>query len=140
MPERRARMLSVEESAVVSVPVVAPDNWLREGAPTSAVAARATPARPRFLSEDEDSAHEESDAPAFFSASGSREAQYVELAEAPAYTPLPRDFALDFGSASRGSTAADETAAKPASGGISEAAEAAERDLDVPAFMRRLQF
>ena len=32
MPERRARMLSVEEAPVVSVPVVAPDNWMREPA------------------------------------------------------------------------------------------------------------
>ena len=32
MPERRARMLSVEEAPVVSVPVVAPENWLREPA------------------------------------------------------------------------------------------------------------
>src|SRR5246500_2731167 len=32
MPERRARMLSVEEAPVLSVPVVAPDNWLRESA------------------------------------------------------------------------------------------------------------
>ncbi|MGB6720835.1 MAG: cell division protein FtsZ, partial [Terracidiphilus sp.] len=36
MPERRARMLSVEEAPVVSVPVVAPDNWLREPAQGSA--------------------------------------------------------------------------------------------------------
>jgi cell division protein FtsZ len=32
MPERRARMLSVEDVPVVSVPVVAPDNWMREPA------------------------------------------------------------------------------------------------------------
>src|SRR5271157_6157763 len=32
MPERRARMLSVEESPVVSVPVMAPDNWMQEPA------------------------------------------------------------------------------------------------------------
>src|SRR5450755_1280153 len=32
MPERRARMLNVEESPVISVPVVAPDTWLRESA------------------------------------------------------------------------------------------------------------
>ncbi len=48
MPERRARMLSVEESPVVSVPVVAPDNWLPETAPQPA------PAPPRFLSEEEE--------------------------------------------------------------------------------------
>jgi cell division protein FtsZ len=56
MPERRARMLAVEEAPVVSIPVeqapvakialVAPDNWLRE--PVLA------PAPPRFLSQDEE--------------------------------------------------------------------------------------
>ena len=54
MPERRARMLSVEEAPVVSVPVMAPDNWMREPAP--APAAAAAPAPPRFLSEDEEAA------------------------------------------------------------------------------------
>ncbi len=33
MPERRARMLNVEELPVVSVPVVAADAWMREKAP-----------------------------------------------------------------------------------------------------------
>ena len=33
MPERRARMLNVEEAPVVSVPVVAPGNWMREKEP-----------------------------------------------------------------------------------------------------------
>ncbi len=55
MPERRARMLIVEEAPVVSIPLdsepvtrislVAPDNWLREPPLASA---------PRFLSQDED--------------------------------------------------------------------------------------
>src|SRR6204780_1211090 len=51
MPERRARMLSVEESPVVSVPVVAPDTWLRESAETP-VSSVPTPLR--FMSEEED--------------------------------------------------------------------------------------
>ncbi|WP_263353754.1 cell division protein FtsZ [Acidicapsa acidisoli] len=33
MPERRARMLDVESAPVISVPVVAPDNWMKESAP-----------------------------------------------------------------------------------------------------------
>src|SRR6202167_3052595 len=37
MPERRARMLSVEETPIVSVPVVAPNNWLRDNDPAPAV-------------------------------------------------------------------------------------------------------
>jgi cell division protein FtsZ len=53
MPERRARMLTVEEAPVVSiplasVPLVASGNWLGEPA--------AAPAPPRFLSEDEEDA------------------------------------------------------------------------------------
>jgi cell division protein FtsZ len=33
MPERRARMLDVESAPVVSVPVVAPDSWMKDSAP-----------------------------------------------------------------------------------------------------------
>jgi cell division protein FtsZ len=51
MPERRARMLSVEEAPVVSVPVVAPDNWMQEPA---AAAPDPAPAPARFLSQDEE--------------------------------------------------------------------------------------
>src|SRR5580693_6664547 len=50
MPERRARMLSVEDAPVLSVPVMAPENWLREQA--------AAPASPRFQSQDEDEEEE----------------------------------------------------------------------------------
>ena len=39
MPERRARMLSVEDAPVISVPVVAQDNWFREPAVRESVAA-----------------------------------------------------------------------------------------------------
>src|ERR1700729_3581997 len=42
MPERRARMLNVEEMPVVSVPVVAADSWMKEPAPL------------RFMSEEEE--------------------------------------------------------------------------------------
>src|SRR5476649_3070045 len=38
MPERRARMLSVEESPVVSVPVMASETWMREAAQSAAPA------------------------------------------------------------------------------------------------------
>ncbi len=51
MPERRARMLNVEEAPVVSVPVVAPDNWFEEPAPRASSTAPA-PAPARFLSEE----------------------------------------------------------------------------------------
>ena len=157
MPERRARMLSVEEAPVVSVPVMAPDNWMREAAP----AAPKAPAPPRFLSEDEEPEKEEAgaDESAFFAAatpasnpgmkimdvkpSKEREAiaaparpQFAELAEEPAYTPLPRDYASDF---AKGVRAPEERAAQPAPAGIAERGEE-DRDLDVPAFMRRLKF
>src|ERR1700744_1253068 len=35
MPERRSRMLDVESMPVVSVPVVAPNQWMKEAAPTA---------------------------------------------------------------------------------------------------------
>jgi cell division protein FtsZ len=159
--ERRARMLSVEETPVVSVPVVAPDTWMREPAEAPAVPA---PAPARFLSEDEESDHEsaEADEAAFFSASapaannGAVQAQaaetgietefvaeparpqFAEMVEEPAYTPLPRDYASDFGNGLRGPAGAEES--QPVARSFSEPGEAAERDLDVPAFMRRLQF
>jgi cell division protein FtsZ len=71
LPERRARMLTMEEVPVVSVPLasvpvasvplVAPDNWLRESAS----------APPRFLSQDEEAEEDQEAAavPDFFSAS-----------------------------------------------------------------------
>jgi cell division protein FtsZ len=47
MPERRARMLDVESTPVVSVPVVAPDSWMKETRPDAQYAPL------RFMSEDE---------------------------------------------------------------------------------------
>ncbi len=38
MPERRARMLSVDETPVLSVPVVSADTWLRDSAPAVTIA------------------------------------------------------------------------------------------------------
>ena len=48
MPERRSRMLDVEAMPVVSVPVVAPNQWMKDAAPQ--------PPRPalRFMSEEEE--------------------------------------------------------------------------------------
>jgi cell division protein FtsZ len=54
MPERRARMLNVEEAPVVSVPLVASSNWLPETETAPAVAPAPTPAR--FMSEEEEEA------------------------------------------------------------------------------------
>jgi cell division protein FtsZ len=152
MPERRARMLSVEEAPVVSVPVMTSENWMREAAQVAA--ASAEPPRPRFMSEENDSA-EEADEPAFFSASSRRDSveeeepelvgapsrpQFAELAEAQAYTPLPRDFASDFGNGVRGSAMAEDHSVMPAAPRFSDPGTEQERDLDVPAFMRRMQY
>jgi cell division protein FtsZ len=145
MPERRARMLNVEEAPVISVPVMPADAWMRDGAPVSSAPAK--PPRPRFLSEDDPVPQEE---PAFFSAStqGSRQEeepelvgaparpQFGELAETQGYTPLPRDFAGDFSSGARGS-GIEEPPARPATPRFAEIAEEPDRDLDVPAFMRK---
>jgi len=170
MPERRARMLSVEEAPVisvplVSVPLVAPGSWMSE--PALASAAAPTPGPARFMSQDEEPEEEtvDADEPVFFSVSAGSTAgaaatllqtarqlepapemvgaaarqKSAEPAEEPVYTPLPRDFAGDFDSG-RDPVALEEQMAKPAPALFPEAEEEAQRDLDVPAFMRRLQF
>jgi cell division protein FtsZ len=74
MPERRARMLNVEEAPVVSVPVVAPGNWLRESD------AAPEPARARFMSEEEETATENNDDAFFFAAAAPGVATTVTVA------------------------------------------------------------
>jgi len=78
MPERRSRMLDVEAMPVVSVPVVAPNQWMKEGAPV----AEPVPARGglRFMSEVE----EESHAPVVVAA-----AHAAPKAEIPVAQPAP---------------------------------------------------
>jgi cell division protein FtsZ len=55
MPERRSRMLDVEAMPVVSVPVVAPNQWMKDAAPV----AETKPTRNglRFMSEVEEESH-----------------------------------------------------------------------------------
>src|ERR1700744_2317390 len=77
MPERRARMLSVEEAPVVSVPVVAPDNWMRE----AAQAAVAAPSAPRFMSEDDD--QDAIEEPAVVTVAPSSKSRKSRIAEEP---------------------------------------------------------
>jgi cell division protein FtsZ len=166
MPERRARMLNVEEAPVVSVPVVAPDNWFEE--PTAAADPAPAPAPARFLSQDEEEKEGTVDADAafFFSsspavattvsvdASPSRTGveaatepaaeparpHFAEMQEEPAFTPPPRDYASDFGSGISDPAAVEENSAQPAAALFSEPGEEAQRDLDTPTFMRRLRF
>ena len=141
MPERRARMLSVEEAPVISVPVMASENWLREPAQGAATA------RPRFLSEEEEPETEE---PAFFAATthdnesedegelvaASAGPQFADSAENGSFGQMARDFSGEFSGGSRGSSGQAETLTTTAAAEVEEP----ERDLDVPTFMRRLQF
>ncbi len=135
MPDRRARMLSVAEMPVISVPVVSAGNWMTEPATPAAAA----PAPLRFQSEDEEEEKVQFVAvePAVFAASTampqngsaasrkklapkpaketkamaepelteSARPRFAELAEEPVYTPLPRDYAPDFTPDSRGASA-----------------------------------
>jgi cell division protein FtsZ len=175
MPERRARMLSVEETPVVSVPLVSvtvetPDNWFEETAPA--------PAPPRFMSQDEDEDEEEvADEPvegvylsgsvqaidttprvaavkpkaaiemttAFEPEESAAEVapappKFEELAAEPAFTPLPRDYAADFYGNLRSPAAMEEHRIPAEPSLFNEPSEEVERDLDVPAFMRRSSF
>jgi len=160
MPERRARMLSVEETPVVSVPVVATGNWLRESKPEPA----AQPAR--FMSEEDD-AGENGEDEFFFSAAAPGVATTVTIAtpaneaaghriefasederatsnglqeerRAEPETDLQRrDYAADFAATPRD---AAEPGAESGSALFAGPAEQPERDLDVPTFLRRLKF
>jgi len=178
MPERRARMLTVEEAPVVSVPmvsvpVVAPENWLREAAP--APAPPAPPAPPHFMSEEEDSEDAffySSTVPAVATtvtvsapvhripaepvqelveqnaaASGLRSseallldqrAHFDQQAGEADFRQPPRDYAPDMGDAPHASTENRGASSDPSL--FSEDKDEAGRDLDVPAFLRRLQF
>jgi cell division protein FtsZ len=137
MPERRARMLNVEEMAVVSVPVVAADAWMREKAP---VAPPQAPAPPRFMSEEEDeeSGNEDAGEPEFVAAAV--RSSHTEAAEELAFAPLPRDYASDFGNSVRTPAITEEPMGQPGVSPLSATANDEERDLDVPTFMRRMKF
>jgi len=102
MPERRARMLSVDEPQVVSpasvppvsvplvsVPVVAPENWLREQEAGKTAAPESEPKKPaplRFMSDTEDQQKDE----AFFFASSQ-----PAVATTVTFAPLPQKPSAD---------------------------------------------
>jgi cell division protein FtsZ len=159
MPERRARMLSVEETPMVSVPVVAPETWMREAPPA---------APPRFQSEEEDREENQEETRASFvelqpvapiapaapvmpmetpyrfepeeqSAAPARP-QFAELAEEPVFTPLPRGFTADAVPPGRGLAANDASHLQQPPAHYGDASEEQQPDLDTPAFMRRLRF
>jgi len=143
-PERRARMLSVEEAPVVSVPVVAPDSWMREAAQAVAV-----PAAPRFMSEDDDDLDAEEEEPELVTAAAAtrkaraaEDAEFVSAAARPKFAELSEAPVQEFVSEPemriRTSDAIEDWT--PPSAGVRITEPDADRDLDVPAFMRRMQF
>ena len=125
MPERRARMLNVEELPVISVPVVPTETWMREKAPVPPPPL--PPPAPRFMSEEEDG-----DVELVAAARQNR----VEVAEAS----MQRDYASDFGNASKTPSITEEHVAETPVSPLSAASNEEERDLDVPTFMRRMKF
>ena len=165
MPERRARMLSVDETPVVSVPVVSTGNWMRERSPDPA------PAPARFMSEEDDPAAENADDGFFFAAAApgvattvtvsspakqaaGREMEFAANDEnSPSTGPQsedrasesdnqPRDYASDSVATSRdGADPNAQTGASLFAGPAEQSERAlAERDLDVTTFLRRLKF
>jgi cell division protein FtsZ len=182
MPERRARMLDVASTPVVSVPVVAPDSWMKEPAvaplrfmseveedetqeatlqawkpseptaesiaiieaePAGMMAAATgvavapmpaeTAAQPAALVSDSEPSPLREFAGRFAEtpevAVAPARPRFAELAEAPTYAPLPRDYATEMHP-----SATDRNAF------FHEPAQTEEPDLDVPAFLRRGQF
>jgi cell division protein FtsZ len=171
-PERRARMLNVDDGPIISVPVVSPENWMRElagsqhamvsGSSATAVAEpepvfETLPAPPRFMSEEDETEEPERVEPILIRASAPKPAaavtadttafdalfvdqkpvgparpKFAELCEEP-FKPLPRDYATDLGNGVR--PAADDHQTL-----FADKAEDPDRDLEVPTFMRRVQF
>ncbi len=150
MPERRARMLNVEDAPVISVPVMAADSWMAESWPTAAakapvIEAPVLPPPPRFMSEDEDAepvrpaaarvtvthapGHGEPEPePELVGVATSP--KFAEMTEDPTPAPVPQEYASE----------AVKNVAPPVAALFTEPGQDADRDLDVPAFMRRMQF
>ncbi|HEY1581075.1 MAG TPA: cell division protein FtsZ [Terracidiphilus sp.] len=133
MPERRARMLNVEELPVVTVPVMPTDSWMREKAPTPPPA----PAPPRFMSEEEDEGNGHAEPELVGAAT---RASRTEAVEEAVFVPLPRDYASDFGNSVKTPTITEEHAPQQQVSPLTASSGEEERDLDVPTFMRRMKF
>jgi cell division protein FtsZ len=150
MPDRRARMLSVEEKEIVSVPLVSSGNWMEEKPAEQ-------PAPPRFQSEEEEQGEEPDLAPAEFRETATTEQmaasqpvaepsadepraeiaghaapRFEELAREPAFSPLPREQAPV--------TSTQESNQMQQAAPLFVEPEEPQQDLDVPAFLRRMQF
>lgn len=145
MPERRARMLSVEQAPVISVPMMASDAWMREGAERPA--ATATPAAPRFMSEEDEDGSDEHE-PAFVSAApasrksriAEEEPEFVSAASRPKFAELSEPPAIEFYDADHASAPAEDWAQTTGGVRMADPDTGTDRDLDIPAFMRRMQF
>jgi cell division protein FtsZ len=164
MPERRARMLNVDEIPVVSVPVVT-GNWMRDAEPEAA------PAAPRFLSEEEEET-ENAEEPIFFASAAPLVSTTVTVAGAAMTTSdyakeygverqnvsaktepqpsiveaaveaksAPRDYVAEFAEPQRAVKEPTEPAAQASSSALADPSSGSDRDLDVPTFLRRLHF
>ena len=185
MPERRARMLSVEEAPVVSVPLVsfpsaaanplsvprvsvpveAPGNWFDEPVSASALAAPLQePGEDEQVAEDDD-AFFFSSKPAVATtvtvAAAPQKAaiepetefkareeamafparpQFEELAEESGYIPPLRNYSAGFDDGPHADAMHEAHGDPPEASLFPEDGEEAKHDLDVPAFLRRLQF
>jgi cell division protein FtsZ len=192
MPERRKRMLEMEEDTpVVSIPLspapvaqislVPRNDGFHEPAATPVLAPVAVPVlapKPRFLSQEEDveegtgeaneaektSTADKWDESGFFSdpepatvaeptveaaaavepeelepAAAPAPPKFAELAEEPAYTPLPREYTPAISSRVRNRPALEENRVQPASTLFPETEEEVQPDLEKPTFLRNLQ-
>lgn len=178
MPERRARMLTVEDEPVVSVPVVSAESWMREAA--SVREAEPEPQPARFMSQDEEENAErrKREEEIFFSssrpavsttvnlapqqpkpatqpvappepghereheaASMASRPQFNEMADERVYAPARPDFQVEYPHERfEPAPAADDEHKQDGAVLFPDPATEPERDLDIPAFMRRLQF
>ncbi len=153
MPERRARMLEVEATPVVSVPVVAPGSWMKEPE------FEPPPLKPlRFLSEEEEDAEPES-----FAEVEEKPVAAVAQPEGHGIPALPEEkpvestdvfahetFASSYARPRFAELAEDRSAVRESPvvnpgrslfpGEDTGAADEYHSDLDVPAFLRRGQF
>jgi hypothetical protein len=66
--------------------------------------------------------------------------RFAEMLEEPAFTPLSRDYAAEFGSAAHEPVEAHENPTPLATPLFTEPGIEEQRDLDIPAIMRRLRF
>jgi cell division protein FtsZ len=166
MPERRARMLEVEDAPITSVPVVAPGNWMSEKEPEPEPAPKSAP----FMSEEEE---DEEESGSFFSSgttadastpASSADAQNADEdgrdaapqdepgspseppeppsageAESTQLEPPEGEYPADFIEVPRGA-APVEPSEPPSSSLFPESGGETDRDLDVPTFLRRVRF